>query len=532
MKQIWLLTKVQLRTAFDFNIISKNKNRRVKKKNSVFVAAVSFFILLLSGVSFLYSYAIGTSLRLIGMLELLPELMMAVTCVITIMTTIYKVKGTLFGFRDYDLVMSLPVNTGSVAASRLLLLYLVNITFTLIIMIPTGIAYGVLAQAAPGFYVISLLTALFIPVVPMIIAAIIGTVITVIASRFRHSNLISLIITFAFLAGIMVFSFTVEDSAEILGEMSAVLTKQVDAIYPLAGMYRRAVCDFHIGSIILFLFISVLAFILFSWIVGLNFKLINTNIAASHTKSNYKIGNLETASPFKALYRKELKRYFSSSLYVMNTAFGVVIMTIGAAATLFMSPKTLAQVMEVPESAQFIGALAPAAVSMCIAMTFITASSISLEGKNLWILKAAPVTARTIFQSKIAVNLTVTLPAIILDGILISIGLKLSLPELLVLMVMPAAYAFFTAISGLIINLNLPKLNWTTEVMVIKQSAAAIAATFGGMIAVAVPIIFLFTLTDVDAVYINGLTTLAIVFISTGMYHYLNTKGEKIFQSL
>ncbi len=533
MEKIWLLTKVQLGSALDLNLIPKSKNnKKLKKRKPVLIVATVFIILLIAAASFLYSYGVGTTLQMIGMLELLPELMMAITCMITIVTTIYKVKGTLFGFKDFDVIMSLPVKTSYIATSRMLLLYLINITFTLIIMLPANLAYGILAQAEVSFYAISLLTVLFIPLLPMVIAAVIGTLIAIVAARFRHSNVINLIITFALFAGFMLFSFTIGDSEEKLGELSAAMTKQVDGLYPLARMYRIAVCEYNFFSIILFILISITSFILFAWIVGLRFKAINTFMASNHTKANYKMGNLEQTSPFIALYQKEIKRYFSSTLYVMNTAFGIVMMTMGAIATLFISPETLAQVMEVPQISQYIGALAPIFVSMCVAMTFVTACSISLEGKNLWILKAAPVSSQTIFNSKIAVNLTVTIPAVVVDAILITIGLKLSLGAFILLLVMPTVYAFFIAIVGLIVNLKLPKLNWTTEVIVIKQSAATLVTTFIGLFIVMVPTVLFFILHNVNSLLLNGLITLIVAAITICMYQYLNTKGAKLLSSL
>ena len=531
-KKIWLLTKVQLGTAFDLNITSKKKIKSGKKKGFALYVAILFFVLMLAGVSFIYSYAIGTSLKMIGKLELLPELMMAVTCVITLMTTIYKVKGTIFGFKDYDVVMSLPVKTSDIVASRLLLLYIINIVFILMIMIPTSIAYGILKHASLLFYVASFLTVLFIPLVPMVVATIIGTIIAVVSARFRHSNVINIIMTFALLAGFMTFSFTVDDSRQVLGEIGAAMTKQVDNLYPLAKMYRMAVTEFNFTFIILFLMISILAFVLFSWIVGFKFKTINTIMSSNYTKANYKMGKLEKTSPFMALYSKEMKRYFSSTLYVMNTGFGVVMMTMGAVATLFMSKETLAKVLDAPGISPYIGTAVPIFVSMCVAMTCVTACSISLEGKNLWILKESPLSAKTIFHSKIAVNLTMTLPAILLDGIIIAIGLRLPIEEFLILLAMPTAYAFFTAIFGLIINLKLPNLNWITEITVIKQGAAVLVATLGGLFMVTIPIILIFTLSEINTLIINGFFTLIIVAISISMYQYLNTKGAKLLSSL
>lgn len=529
MKQIWLLSKVQFGNVFDFNKILTGKLSN--RKNIALITALAL-VLLLSITSFFYSYTIGSTLKMVGRVDLLPELVMAITCLITITTTIYKVKGTLFGFKDYDLIMALPVKTERVVASRLMLLYIINITFTLIIMVPAYIAYGVLAGADFYFYAAGLLTLFFIPVIPMIIAAVIGTVIAVIASRFRHSNLFNVVFTFAIMIGIMAAGILEGDSEEKFGEVSAALAKQVDQIYPLAGMYRSAVCDLDIISILLFLFISVFAFSVFAWITGIKFKAINTSIAAARTKGRYKIGELNQASPLMALYRKELRRLFSSSLYIMNTTLGVIMMTIGAAVSFFLSPEYLEQITGVPQMQQLIGGFLPIVVNFCVVMTFTAACAISLEGKNIWILKTAPVSVNTIFLSKIAVNLTVTLPAVFLTGILFAAGFKLTLADTLILLVMPSVYAVFTGVSGLVINLSFPNLNWTTEVTVIKQSAASLAAMFSGLLAAALPAVLIFMLPAISPLVINISCTLLIFMAALILYRYLNTKGITKFQLL
>ena len=45
-----------------------------------------------------------------------------------------------------------------------------------------------------------------------------------------------------------------------------------------------------------------------------------------------------------------------------------------------------------------------------------THASISLEGKSLWIVKSIPVKIRTIFLSKVLVNLTLLIPFVLIGG--------------------------------------------------------------------------------------------------------------------
>jgi ABC-2 type transport system permease protein len=531
MKKIWLLTKIQLGTALDLNMSLGNKKNK-KNKGILFYGGIIFVCLILSFSSFTYSFMLGSSLNMIGLTELLPELMMAVTCVVTLMTTIYKVKGILFDFKDYDMVMSLPVKTSHIVTSRLLLLYSINILFTIIIMIPAAIAYGIIARPTILFYIFSALIVFLIPLVPMILATVIGTIITVISARFKHSNIVNIIFTLALFTFFMISSFTMGDTAQEMGEITAALTKQVDSIYPLARMYRMAVINYDGISMAAFIAVSLLAFLLFAKIVGFKFKAINTNISAKHTRANYKMGSLTQTSPFAALYKKELKRFFSSTIYVLNTSISVVMMIVAAIAVLFFSKEQLAAALEIPEMASMLGALMPIIVSFMVSMVYITACSISLEGKNLWILKAAPVPPITIFQSKIAVSLTLVIPAVILDGILFSIGLKLTWKEMLFQFAMPIAYSFFAAIMGLIINLKLPNLNWTSEITVIKQSFAALVAMFSGMITAAIPFVLIVMIPGGNTFFINGVTTIVVSLLALLLYRYLCTKGEKLFHSL
>jgi ABC-2 type transport system permease protein len=113
-----------------------------------------------------------------------------------------------------------------------------------------------------------------------------------------------------------------------------------------------------------------------------------------------------------------------------------------------------------------------------------------------------------------------------------TIGLKLSMAEAVILLVLPTIYALFTAVAGLLINLVLPNLNWNAEVSVIKQSAASMVAIFGGMLVVVPPAVLIFVLPDVKPVYTNAGAAIVILVMTLLLYHYLINQGSKLFQKL
>lgn len=522
MKRIIHLISVQLWAVLG-DILSIGKSHKTTQK--ALYGGVLAFTLFLGAVSFIYSYMMGTGLKMFNSLYLLPSIMMAVTCIIILFTTMFKVKGTIFGFRDYDMVMSLPVSTGVIVASRLFILYAFNFLFVIIMMVPMMIAYGILAKPGILFYIIGFISILIIPLVPIVVASVFGTLIAYFASKFRHTNLLNIILSVGLLVGIVALSFTVSDNGQELVDMGKALTNQVNSIFPLAQMYADAVIDYDFVSFILLIAISLFAFVLYSVVVKLGFKRINTLMMTGRYHADYKMGEIKAASPFNALYRKELKRYFSSALYVMNSGVGIVLLTVGAVAFLFVDP---AKILGSPEAAEQIRNYIPLYLFFCIIMTCPSMASISLEGRNLWILKSIPVEPKTIYLAKAAVNLTIVAPAI-LDTVILGIGLKLGLTETLLLMINAAACSVFISLYGLFINIVFPNFNWTSEVVVIKQSAACMITIFSGMAFVALQIPLLMLLKSFMLTYL--VCFLIIAALDVLLYQLLMKYGRKRFYS-
>ncbi|HBY72672.1 MAG TPA: hypothetical protein DEG06_10575 [Lachnospiraceae bacterium] len=512
-------------------------NSRSKKSKAAGYGGLSIFIILMSFVSFVYCMMIAGGLKMFGSLELLPPLMMAVTSLVSLMTTVFKVKGTIFGFRDYDLVMSLPVSTRGIVASRVILLYAVNLVFAAIIMIPAMLVYGVMACPGILFFINSIVSLFFIPLVPIILASILGMVIAYAASRFRHTNLLNILFSVLIIIGIMVFSLGMGDSGQELVDFSRTMTRKVNTMYPLAGLYTNAVIQSDMVSLLGFIGISLLAFVLYSLLVGKCFKWMNSKMLTGASRTKFVMGDLKAQSPFHALYDKELKRFFATPVYVLNTGFGVILLTIGAIVLIFLkSPlaglfhlKFDMEMLASPQLGSVFGGYGPLMVSFFICMSSTTMASISLEGKNLWILKSLPVSAKTIFHAKMAVNLTILAP-VMLDIILISMVLQIPFRQGIILLLTAVVCSVFVSVFGLLINLRFPNFNWTSETIAVKQSAASMVCVFSGMGIVAVQFLLLFLGPNMTLTYLALIGIMGIADII--LYRILLSYGTKRFCEL
>ncbi|MDD3692288.1 MAG: hypothetical protein PHX02_00070 [Oscillospiraceae bacterium] len=532
MNKLWALVRVQLMSAFGINKMIKSRDKKEKRKLigfailMVFVGASLLFSLII------YDFMFADMFSKAGVPELLPALMMAASSVVTFITTVYKTNGLIFGFKDFDMTMALPVRTRVVVASRLAVLYLMNVGFCLLINIPSAIVYLFFASPPATYYWFLPVLILFIPLIPMIIGTAIGSLVTAVSSKFRHANIISIVVMLAVTIAAIAFSTSVQTMIIQPETSSDAIMNVAYKMYPPARLYTKALCSSSIVSLAVFVISSLALFLVFALVLSRFYNIINTALTTSRARSNYRITTLKVSSALMALYRRELRRYFSSPLYVLNTATGMVLALILGIALLFFKPVQLEMLIEAPGFADLLVTMSPMIITVMVCMSCTTSCSISLEGTSLWIIKSLPISADTIFKSKLLVNLTITIPAAVISAVLLALALPINALQVLFLILTPIAFAVLTAEFGLLMNLLHPNFTWTTETTVIKQSLPVTITVLGGM---AVSILLLVGLVKIP----SSLQTIGLVVITLAaftadviLYRLLKIKGTQLFKTL
>ncbi len=534
MNKILLLVKLQLKGSL--NIKKMFYMREDKNTSRIILTLLAMFLpFLFGGMSGVYAYLYATMLKPMGALETIPAMWMALTCFMTLFTTMFKVKGTLFQFSDYDMIMSMPVSTTGIVASRIIVLYLYNIIFTFIIVLPGNIVYGVFAGAGASFYFLSTLLAFFIPLVPILFGTLLGLMITIVSSKFKYKNFVTIalfILLFAAYMVIMMKSATAENPEQAMTTMANYILDQVYKIYPLTSMYVAGILHLEFLSLLGFVGISTIVFAVFCNVVGNTFKKINTMVGASKSKSNYKVTELNSNSVLMSLYKREMKRFFSAPMYVLNSAAGIFLMTIASVVYVVMGKDELVKMLEMPALADSLTSYIPILLLFCTGMTCTTAASISLEGKRLWILQSIPIEPKTIFLGKALVNISVASSLSIINAIIYGIGLRMSPLLFVISLVLPCVASVFMAFLGLVFNLKFPRFDWKNEMEVVKQGMPTMLALITGMLIGAAPIggIMLFPQVKIEYLYIAYFLVLSILTI--GIYKYLSKRGSIAFARL
>lgn len=489
LKQIKDLSKLELYNLYGLNVFRFSKDKQAKRKTIFLMVTWGVLILMLLG----YVGGLSFGFVQLGLEAVIPAYLIAISSLIMLFLGIFKAGNVIFRKESYDILCSLPVSQTAVVVSRFLRMYVENLMLALLIMVPGMAVYAIFVRPSISFYLIGIVTIFFIPIAPIAIATFIGALITGISSRMKHKSLVGAGLSCLLLVGILLGSSElsmVGDSitVEMLKELSGQILAMIGKLYPPAVWLGNAMTtgNFALCLMCVVGFLAVLVVVV--TLVAVNFHSICRGLFRTSAKHDYQMKGLKKDSTLVTLYKKECRRYFASGVYVTNTIVGPIMAVLLSAMLLFVEFDSLEQVLPITLN---IKGMIPFGFAGIFGMMTTTSTSISMEGKEWWIVKSLPLTTKTILDSKILLNLSLLLPFYVVSEILLILALKPSILELFWLVVVPPIMILFTCVFGITVNLHFPVFNWENETTVVKQSASATVGGLGGFVIVmlcAVPV--------------------------------------------
>jgi hypothetical protein len=505
MNKTRILLRAQMMNFTKINEIRESGN---KKQNAAVVMGFGIAALVL----FLCVYNVLTAQALVQAKEqeLIPAYMVAVSSFAILLLTMLYSNAILFGSRDMNMLFSLPVKASEVISSKFLFMYFLNFLIGLIFMVPGGIVWitntktGILQVL---FYFISVF---FVPLIPMCIASCLGVFIVLVSSRFKNRNILSLIFSFVALWSIGYIAISGMQTGSDMNNIGAILVKQITGLYPLSKLFLGSF------SFLAFIILSIVTFCLFIKVVSLKYGRLNT---LSNTASKYsgRKGIVKRKSSFVTLYQKELGRFFSSYMAVLNTGLGVIFLCVLSMFLLLNSSEQIGEYAGIEDINNFLANYAPIIIASMLSLSCPAASALSLEGKNVWILQSAPVSIKIILNSKLAVNLTLHAFGYLFAAVAFVTRLDMNIIQFIGLLFIPFCYSIFIAVLGISLNKKYPNYKWDNEMILIKQSMPVIISSIIGMVAVSVPILLNWFL-DFSLTAILWISALILLIASFCMY--------------
>ena len=191
----------------------------------------------------------------------------------------------------------------------------------------------------------------------------------------------------------------------------------------------------------------------------------------------------------------------------------MVLLLVVALLLLFISPEALEQQSNIVDLSQMLRQVLPLVISVFITMTSTASASLSLEGKNRWIMCSVPVRTIDIFNSKIAVNLTVICPFALISAALLGFKIGISLKQAILLCIVPMVYACFISVLGMYMNVKFPKYDWTSEYYAVKGGTISVLATMGvGMLSSLIPLFICIAFQNISSLIMVVASILLLIF--------------------
>lgn len=456
----------------DFNL-----NKIFKKEKVISKVLVGFLLLALYA---LIAFYMGMMLHGFGSMitdgtegRLVLSLGLLVTSFILILTTLTRANAYLFKAKDFDLLSSLSIPLSTIVVTKISSLLIFSYLTISVIYIPTIVVFMIFTSFKVTTLLLSILLFILMPLLIIAVFSVVSYLFSILLSKFRYKNVLTIIFSLIGFIGIMVLSFSsgMTNDEQVITNFLVQLDKMLKYLYYPAFLMVEVLT----GNLISLLYISLmtlLPFVIFIYYTSKVYVYVNTSLISNRSNKKFSEKNIDSKTNGRtlSLFKIELKKFFSIPLYVINSLAGKLLMVIMIILLLFTS-----QMKELVELAQgdFL-VLIILGVMMFVGGITTTSATISLEGKNFWILKSLPVTEKQIFISKLAIDIIFSLIAGLVSSILVFIVLKPSIIVGLLFMLIIIVFSFNVAITGLLVNLRFYRLDWDLPVKVIKQGTSVI----------------------------------------------------------
>lgn len=455
------LFKVSLKQSFDL----RGKNNQ---KNKSFLAPI--LLILIAGSLFsafyTFSFCVVAKESQIDLIKILYA-MAGFASLLCISTTITKVKSMLFGGSDYDLLASLPISKPCIVFVKWFSIYLLELMYSFIFTIPPAIVL-IVSGCSALCLVDAVLLLFLLPMLPLLISGLLGVLISFISDRYRFGNIINILLYIILLGLIMYMSIMMNKEDTSNAEMN-----QFCQLFTWYNPSLRLLDILPTGiNYLAFIGVQLVTLVVMVLVMACCYDYFHFLLTATKSHREYVAKEVKQKGQFKALFMLDIKRYFTSKAYLMNTITGGVLSVI-MTVVLIISFRSI----EDAEFQSIIGTILPyfsLFIVWCIGIAVPSAVAINFEGKNFWLVKSLPIQYKQYSASKILLSELVMAPFVLIASIILIIFSEKNVLTILMILIIPQLYLFSMNLIGYYINLHCYKLNWSNEMEAVKNSKGMI----------------------------------------------------------
>ncbi len=447
--------------------------------------------------------------------------------------SVFATQSQLYDAKDNDLLLSMPIPPRMILLSRMLPLMGLNLLFSGIVMVPAAVMWAILVEFSVVKLLMQLVGLLAVCFLAQAIACLLGWGMHLLLQR-MHKSLASALYMVVFLGVYFALYSQMGDIMTAMAVNGAAIASGIQSWAWL--LYALGMGGMGSGlHLLAFVGVSAAVFGIVYWILSVTF-LSSAISRRSVKRRRLDMGGMKQGSAAQAIVFKEWRHFLGSPVYLTNMGIGILMMAALAVAGVAFRGRLLQALSAYTamglDLTPYIPLILCGGLAFLISTMVVSAPSVSLEGRNLWILKSLPVSGKEILTAKLRFHLLLTTPVTVLSGLVLGVAYGCG-PASLLCALVPGLLTVLCGLLGMVCGLQWAKLDWLSEAYPCKQGAAVGVTMFAVM---GCPLL-LGILYFLVAQWIGTLTFLALCALvlgaaCLGLYRALVTWGVKKWDAL
>jgi len=483
MKEIRLLLRIQAYRFCGVNVLIHGRDKR-QRRHALGQLGIG---LLLAVMAAAYPAMIAFALLDMGLEQMAPHLLALAVAALTLGAIVVKGPWLIFGGNDISMLRAMPVRTSAIVVSRLVGILVPELSFALLIGISAGTV--LVLHGVPLAQMIALTLGLcLIPALPTALALLIGVFTAHMTLRLRHRAAVSAVLSIALVVAVLagtsalgfgagVGSITEAAMLVVMGRFAQLLA----GVYPPADWLADAMQGSAAGWLML-VGTAVLALGLLVVFASAGFVRVSDALLAGGGRRSVRGRVIRPTPPVISLYKKEWLRFTGSSIYMMNTSVGwIMLLVIAAMLCVVDVGPYLPLIRLIPRIGSQAFSLLPVIPAMIAGIAPLTACAVSMEGRHIELMRALPVRMRDWLGAKLLLHMTFAVPSIGIACTIAALRLRLDAAQTLLVIAYPLVCAMFTGVLGLAVNLRFPRFDWNEEAQVVKNGLPVLLTMLAGI---------------------------------------------------
>ena len=532
-----LLTLIKIRIKALLSGLGSGSKKKTTKGSKILYTILAIYVLVVFlGLFGIIFYQICDAFIAMGLGWLYFAFMGLMIFFLCFIGSVFATQNQIFEAKDNEMLLAMPLKPRDILMSRMVSLLGLNLVMELIVLIPGAAVFIYTNGISLSGAVILILTALLLPFMVMAVSALAGWLIALISSRMRRKNAVITVLMVVLFGAYMYVCFMWQKYINVLVENGEAVGDAIKKAMPPFYHLGMGIFEGSFGSFAIFAVFAVVPFAVVYWLISASFIRIAT-ANRGRKRIEYKAKAMKVSGQKAALVKKEMTHFFGSPSYMFNAGIGLVFMPVVAAIVWYQMRKD--DISMIVSLIDPDGSLAGAAVcgilGILASMVTISAPSISVEGKTMWILKSLPVRASDAIMTKAYAHVAISLPCLLLSAVIFEIALSMDVIGRIMTVVYPVVMTVFFALLGLLLNLRFPKFDWINEAVAVKQSMSVFLAVMIAMISSIAPVVLYFLAirkTDLGAGVYVIIVTAVFAALSAALYAVIRKRGVKMWNGM